>query len=254
LCCFAVLLLGTFLGGCSALSPGTGAQQRPLSYEERLSAPYDQTILKRSLTLDTLPKIRRSPGELGRHYEGTELLSNSDNVIVSLGQSKDGNKTWFNMFRFHEHRQNVIRKYFFLVEDKATLLRVGSRQGLRFDCEMALGQEVLDGPYANENARRIAILRHVLDNLRKDIDEVAAGVESPGQNNKMLSVCGMLMNQAFEMIRLRLDSSPVLVTRLSEAGGVNFSHINFDKGKVRMVVLGDTVAVRIRLGAFVRTM
>ena len=47
-----------------------------------------------------------------------------------------------------------------------------------------------------------------------------------------------------------LDSSPVLATRLSQAGGVEFNHINFDKGKVQMVVRADIVMAKIRLGAF----
>jgi hypothetical protein len=38
--------------------------------------------------------------------------------------------------------------------------------------------------------------------------------------------------------------------RLSKAGGAEFDHINFGKGKVRMVVADDTVAVQIRFGSF----
>ena len=41
--------------------------------------------------------------------------------------------------------------------------------------------------------------------------------------------------------------------RLSAVGGADFDHINFGKGKVRMVVEGDTVTVKIRFGAFAGT-
>jgi hypothetical protein len=95
----------------------------------------------------------------------------------------------------------------------------------------------------------IAILRRVLENLRKDIEELAAA-DSPGQDNKMLSVCGMLLNQTLEMILLKLESSPVLALKLSDAGGADFDHINFGKGKVLMVVVDDAVGLRIRFGAF----
>jgi len=118
---------------------------------------------------------------------------------------------------------------------------------------MVLEKEVLDEPYVSENARQIAILRHVSNNIRNDIKGLGADVDAPGQSNKMLNVCGMLINQAFEIALLKLDSSPVLATRLSEAGGFEFDHINFDKGRIKMVVEEDTVGVKIRLGAFVHT-
>lgn len=252
-CCFVFLLLCTLLGGCSAVSQRADTYRQQLYYDEELSAPYDQIVLKKSLTLDALPKIQRSQSELGPRFGGTELLSHSEDVVASLGQGKDGHKTWFNMVAFHEYRLNVIRKYFFLVDDKATSLPIGSGRGLRFDCEMALEKEVLDEPYVSENARQIAILRHVLDNIRNDIKGLGADVDAPGQSNKMLNVCGMLINQAFEIALLKLDSSPVLATRLSEAGGFEFDHISFDKGRIKMVVEDDTVGVKIRLGAFVHT-
>jgi uncharacterized protein YceK len=252
MCCLVVLLLSILLGGCSGVSQRTGTQQQ-LSHEERLSAPYDQTQLKESLTLDVLPKIQRSQEQLGGSFAETELLSRSESVVASLGTSKDGHKTWFNMVAFHEYRLNVIRKYFFLVDDKASSLTAGSRRGLRFDCQMVLEKQVPDKPEAPENTSQIAILRYVLDNTRKDIDEIGAGTETPGQSNKTLDVCGMLINQTLETILLKLDSSPALAARLSEPGGVEFDHINFGKGKIQMVVEGDTVAVKIRLGAFEQT-
>jgi hypothetical protein len=115
---------------------------------------------------------------------------------------------------------------------------------------MMLGKEVLGKSYASDNTRRIAILRYVLDQMRKDIKELGDDVDVPDQYNKMLDVCGMLINQTFEMVLVKLESSPVLAMKLSEAGGAEFDHINFDKGTVRMIVADDTVAVQIRFGSF----
>ena len=252
-CCLGILLLGTLPGGCSSVSPQGQRPRLESSYEyEELSAPYDRTELKKSLTLDVLPGIQRSQDKLAG-FDGTELLSHSESVVASLGQRKDGHKTWFNMVTFHEYKMNVIRKYFFEVEDEAEGFRIRSRRALRFDCEMVLEKEVLGGSDVAENAKQIAILRHVLDNLRKDINELDVDVDAPGQSNKMLNVCGMLINQTFEMILLKLNSSSVLATRLGETGGIEFDHISFGKGKIRMVVVDDTIAVKIRLGAFART-
>ena len=221
----AALFLGTLLAGCKS----------------KLSSPYDQTQIGKSITLDVVPIVRRTEDE---------LVSHSDNVIVSLGQSKDGYKIWFNMFTFHEDRMNVIRKYFFVVDDKpGSLPRVSSR-GLRFDCEIVLEQEVLNKPYATQNAMRIAILRYVLDNLHEDIDELSDDIDAPDQENKMLSICKTLLNHTFEGILLKLEASPVLATRLSREDGVEFDHINFGRGRIAMIVVGNFVTVKIRVGTF----
>ena len=242
------------LGGCSGVSPLAGARWQSLSYQEELSAPYDQTELRKSLTLDVLPKIQRLEDGLGSGLMGTELLSHSESVVASLGQSKDGYETWFNMVTFHEYRQNVIRKYFFFVaDDKPGTLQIGPSRALRFDCEMLLEKEALEELSTAEKARQIAILRHALNNLHEDIDELGADVDAPGQDNRMLDICRMLVNQAFEMILLKLEASPVLARKLSQAGGVEFDHMSFDKGKVKMVVENDVVTVKIRLGALVHT-
>jgi hypothetical protein len=86
--------------------------------------------------------------------------------------------------------------------------------------------------------------------MRKDIKELGDDVDVPDQYNKMLDVCGMLINQTFEMVLVKLDSSPVLTMRLTEADGAEFDHISFNKGTVRMIVVDDTVAVHIRFGSF----
>lgn len=245
---FAVLLLGTLLGGCSTVSPWAKARQ--LSHQAKLSAPYDQIRVKQSVIHDAVPKIQRLKGEPGAGFAEDELISHSENVVVSLGQSKDGFKTWFNMVTFQENELTAIRKYFFFIDDKARSFQIGPSRGLRFDCEMVLEKEMLAEPDTTENARRIAILRNVLDNLRKDIGELSDDTNATGQENKMLDICRMLIKQTFEVILRKLDSSPVLATRLSQVGGVEFDHINLDKGKIQMVIGADIVRVKIRLGAF----
>lgn len=245
---FAVLLPGTLLGGCSTVSPWAKARQ--LSYQAKLSAPYDQIRVKQSVIHDAVPKIQRLKDEPGAGFAEDELISHGDNVVVSLGQSKDGYQNWFNMVTFQENELTAIRKYFFFVDDKARSFQIGPSRGLRFDCEMVLEKEMLAGPDTTENARRIAILRNVLDNLHKDIGELSDDTDATGQENKMLDICRMLIKQTFEVILRKLGSSPVLATRLSQAGGVDFDHMNFDKGKIQMVVRGGIVTVKIRLGAF----
>ncbi len=242
--CFLILT-----GGCSSRS-GLGSKPERLSFEQQVSSPYEQIEIKKSLTLDALPTIQRTRGKLPPALSGTELLSRSANCIASVGQSKDGQRTWFNMIRFHEFRLNVIRKYFLLVDERSGRLRPGARRGMKFDCEVVLEEAMLGESYPSEYAKQIALLRYVLESLRKDASELGADIDAPGQENRMLSVLTMLMNQTFEMILLKLDSSPLLTARLGGPEGARFDHINFDEGNVRMTIDDDVVTVQIRFGSF----
>jgi hypothetical protein len=112
-----------------------------------------------------------------------------------------------------------------------------------FGCQMVLSKDVLDEPYANENARRIAILKKVEADTRKDTSEV-------GADNVMLSLCGMMAGQGMGSLLTRLDGSPAIASRLSEPNGLEFEHTSFDKGRLRMVIDNDVVTVRMRLGSF----
>lgn len=204
-------------------------------YDRELYESYNWTRLKMSSSAYVLATIQKSENE---------LLSQSKSVVASLGQKKKGYKTWFNMVAFDENELTASRKYLFIVDDRRNLLEE-PRKKLSFDCEMVLGSKILDEPYANENARRIAILKQVRENVRKDKDEV-------GSDNKMLNICGMLINQALEAALVELDSSPVLASKLSEPAGVDFSHMSFDRGKIQMLVGGDIVEVKMRLGSLVK--
>ena len=207
-------------------------------YDEQLSQTYYITKLKQSSSADVLPMI---------HKPAYELLSQSESVVASLGQKKKGHQIWFNMVAFDENRLTAIRKYFFMVDEKPKSLWVQPKRRLRFDSRMVLEADVFDEPYANESARRIAILRQVLKNVRKDIDEV-------GAQDKNLSICRILINQTLETILVKLDSSPVLASRLSTTDGFDFDHITLGAGTIWMGVAGDIVNVRISIDSFVRTL
>jgi hypothetical protein len=237
---FALILL-CWLGGCSVISPEARMQQKVRFYDKDLSAAYDQTEIKKSLTLDVLPKMGRSKDE---------LLSQSESVVASLGQSKDGYKTWFTMVAFHEYELSVVRKYFFVVDER---VHNRAKRGLRFDCETLLDKEKLDNIRAAKGARQVVVLKNVLDNLQKDATGLAGDVNAPGQDNRMLDVSVMLVKQVFETALLDLDRSPALATKLSDPNGVEFDHLNFGAGKIRVQAEGNTVIVKIRLGALLPT-
>ena len=206
-------------------------------YDEQLSESYENTILKVSRAADVLAAI----------YEPKyELLSQSKSVIASSGQKKKGHEIWFNMAAFDENALTAKRKYFFLVDDKPKSFWVQPKRRLKFDCEMVMGPELFNEPYVNDNAKRIAILKKVLANVRSDIDQV-------GAKDKNISTSGMLINQTMKTVLDKLESSPVLATRLNPSEGLDFDHITLGSGKIWMGASGDIVNIKIRVDSFVRT-
>jgi hypothetical protein len=201
-------------------------------YDRELYSIYEHTRLNISSSYDVLSTI---------HQPEYELLSQSKSVIASSGQKKKGRKVWFNMVAFDENQLTAKRKYILIVDDIPNPLEE-PRKNLSFDCEMILESSIINEPYANENSRRIAILRRVKENTSKDSGEV-------GSDNKVLASSGMLANQALEAALVKLDSSPVLASKLSEPAGVDFSHINLGRGKIQMLVDDNIVKVKMRLGS-----
>jgi hypothetical protein len=217
------------LCGCSYVEPA-GSLLPP--YEN--AASYRQTKLKESSSADVLATIARPE---------SELLSQSKSVVASQGLKKKGHKLWFNMVAFDENLTTAKRKCFFMVDEKAESLLIWPKRRLIFDTEMVLEAKVLDEPYANENARRIAILRQVMENIRRDVAEVAP-------DNKMLGICGGLINQTLGTVLQKLDESPVLASKLSDAKGFGFDHITLGNGKIVMSITDDIVKVNVSLGSF----
>lgn len=234
LCTLSSLLLVIFvLGGCAVVE--YFKPEEPPHYAE-LYESYDLTRLKVSRAGEVMGLI---------HDPEYELLSQSTSVIASFGQKKKGYKSWFNMVAFDENKLTAKRKYFFWVDEKAKTVPFRSKRQLRFESKMVVEREVLDEPYVNQNARQTAILRQVLVNFRKDVDEVKT-------DNKKLESLGMLINRMMETILRELDESPVLASNLSSAEGVSFDHMTFGKGQVWMNVADDTVDVKVKVGFFRR--
>ncbi|NIS51652.1 MAG: hypothetical protein GWN94_11180 [Phycisphaerae bacterium] len=205
--------------------------------DEQLSESYENTTLKVSRAADVLATI----------YEPQyELLSQSKSVIASSGQKNKGHKIWFNMVAFNENALTAKRKYFFLVDDKPKNFWVQPKRRLKFDCEMVMGRELFDEPYANDNAKRIAILTKVLTNVHSDIEQV-------GAEDKNISTSGMLINQTMKTVLAKLESSPASATKLNPSGGLDFDHITLGAGKIWMGASGDIVNIKIRIDSFIRT-
>lgn len=176
-----------------------------------------------------------------------ELISQSKSVIACQGQKKKTYHNWLNMVAFDQDRLTACRKYLLVMNEKPgiRLLLADPSTGITYDSEMVLDRELLDKPYGSENARRIAVLKQVAENARKDIEQVKA-------ENKSLEVYGMVISQAFDGVVLKIEQSPAVAARLSEPAGMEFGHISLDKGRIQITIDGDIVTVKMMLGSFVR--
>jgi hypothetical protein len=112
---------------------------------------------------------------------------------------------------------------------------------MRFDVEAVLDAEVIEEPYANENEKRIKILRVVLEGFNKDILQIST-------DSQVLKSSSMMVKQVLNIILVQLDQSPALAARLSGLKGMSFDHTTLGPGRVRMVLAEDIVKVKIKVG------
>jgi hypothetical protein len=230
----SILLACGLVAGCSVAE--FFKPEGPPS-NEQIYAVYRQTALKQSASADVLTAFGQPK---------YALLSQSKSIIALAGEKKKGYKTWFNMVAFDESELIANRKYVFIADERPRQLFVEPWEGVDFDCKMVLPRKVLDEPYANENARRIAILKQVGADTRRDTSDA-------GADNKVLAVCGMVVGQAIDTVVVKLDGSPALASRLTDPNnGLEFEHTSFDKGLLRMVVDNDVVTVKMRLGSLAK--
>jgi hypothetical protein len=220
------------LCGCSVPEEADFAAPR----DKTLSTTYRKTKLKESSSADVLAVITEP--EQG-------LISQSKSVIAKQGINKKGYKLWFNMIAFDENELTAKRKSFFVVDEKTETVLIWPRRRLVFKTEMVLEPKVLNEPYANENARRIAILRQVAEDMRQDIAEVAP-------DNKKISICGLLINQTLGTVLQRLEESPSLASQLSDPNnGFKFNHMTLGDGKIVMDVNDDIATVKVKLDSYI---
>lgn len=212
--------------------------------DRTLSAAYHETTLKESTSADVLAIITE-PDEETQEEPEEGLVSQTKNIIALQGTNKKGYKMWFNLIAFDENETTASRKSFFVIDEKTESLLVWPRKRLVFKTEMVLDSKVLNEPYANEDARQIAILKQVSENMRKDIAEVA-------EDNKKVGICGMLINQTLGTVLLQLDESPVLTSRMNDLdSGLKFDHLTLGGGKIVMCVYDDIVCVKVKLDNYI---
>ena len=200
----------------------------------KIVAQYDSIEVRQSGAADVLSVI---------HLPDHELLSQSKSVIATAGTVKKGYKRWMKMAAFDENGMEVQRKYLVIANESPRYLFVSPWTGVLVDMEMVIESEVIDEPYANENARRIAILERVKEYAAQDVLEVA-------QDNKEIETAGLLINEGLSSALSALASSPAMAEKLTDAGGMVYDDVTLDQGRMTLEVVEDVVTTRMRLGSY----
>ncbi len=227
-CCLA-------LSGCPYIAEdiqhGKWRVQSHFVKESEIFNRYSSTVLKLSTSADILNIIQ----------EGEEFVSQSESVVASWAGVKKGSLLWFNMVAFDEEELTAVRKYGFLANEKVKGFYVVPARKLRFDAAAVLDAEIIEEPYANENEKRIKILKVVLESFSKDMLQIS-------MDSQVLRSSSMMVKQVLNTILVQLDQSPALAARLSGLKGMSFDHMMLGPGRIRMVVIEDVVKVKIKVG------
>ena len=224
----AAMVLCMALSGCGAMSD----VNRFFIGDAHIFDRYELTKLKQSTSSDVLSIIQDSK---------TELLTQSESIVASWGEKKKGSVLWFNMVAFHEEDLTAARKYSFVANERAKGYFVKPMQRLRFDAELILNLEILEEPYADRNAMRIAILREVLARFSEDAGELTF-------DSRTLLSGSMMVKRVLNIVLTKLEQSPALAIHLPEMGGLDFDHMNFGPGRIRMLIEDDIVKVKAKVG------
>ena len=221
--CGVLAVATLMLAGCS----------RPLNTYEGVYERYYATTLGLSTSADVLAVIRD---------RDKELLSQSESVVAAWGKEGKKDRThWFNMAAFDQDSAVAVRKYGFVLEETAKGLNRQPNPGLRFDAELVLDAATLNEPYPNANAMRIAVLQKAALLFKADALEVS--FDSVTLRNSTIMV-----NQALSNALNKLGQSPAEAARLSELEGMPFDHIILGEGRLRLLIQGEVIKLKIKAG------
>jgi hypothetical protein len=202
--------------------------------DKEIAKAYYLTELRHSTAADVLPLV---------YMPDYALLSQSTKVLASQGEKKKAHKQWFTLVSFDENDLLAKRKYLMIADEKPKVLLASPWTGLWFNCQLVLEGDILEQPYADENAHRIAMMKFARQATHDDIAEVKA-------DNKAYEIAGGMINQAYEAVLAVLDQSPALAVRLSDEDGLDFADASFDRGTIRMTSDDKTMTVKMCLGSF----
>jgi hypothetical protein len=210
--------------------------------DPHLATAYNHTKVNQSTSAQVLSLLNNPETE-----KREELLSQSDTVAASYGQDyfKDvkAYRRWTTVVTFDEQTAVAKHKYFFFYDEKQrNIILWHPKWASRFDAQLVVDKAVLEKPYANENARRIAIIEWVREKFRDDVAKVKT-------DNKYIGVCQDMVNETFSVLLRNLRESPVYASLLTAEKGFMFDHPSFYNATAYMTEVNDVVTMKLKCGS-----
>jgi hypothetical protein len=192
---------------------------------------YDRIILKQSSSAEVLSVIQQE----------NDLLSQSESVVAAWDDKRTGSMLWFSAVAFDEDLLTAKRKYSFVADERIEGYWTIPAPKLRFDAEVVLDPKVLAEPYANENTRRIAVLKQLLKDYGTDIIQLTP-------DSQTLTSGSMMARRTVNTVITLLDQNPAYAIKLDQPNGLDFDHIVLGKGRARLTITGDIARLTIKVG------
>jgi len=192
---------------------------------------YDQIVLRESSSAEVLSVIQQE----------NDFLSQSESVVAAWGDKRKGSMLWFSVVAFDEDLLTAKRKYSFVADERIKGYYVVPAPKLRFDAQAVIDPKVLAEPYANENARRIAVLKQLLKDYNADLIQLTP-------DSQTLTSGSMMARRVVNTVITRLEQNPAYAIKLDEPYGLDFDHIMLGKGQARLVITDDIATLTIKVG------
>jgi len=192
---------------------------------------YDRIVLKESSSAEVLSVIQQED----------DFLSQSESVVAAWDDKRKGSMLWFSAVAFDEDLLTAKRKYSFVADERIKGYYVVPAPKLRFDAQAVIDPKVLAEPYANENARRIAVLKQLLTDYSSDIIQLTP-------DSQILDSGSMMARRVVNTVITRLEQNPAYAIKLDKPYGLDFDHIVLGKGQARLVITDDIATLTIKVG------
>ena len=218
------------LTGCNHL-PRASAPDQNLIFDR-----FDQVVLNEATSTQILPTIKDDDLD--------EYVSQSESVIAAWATKSDDAVAWINLIAFGEDDLTATRKYAVLIDEDSPGWQIFILQGsknLRFEAQVTVDQQLLDEPYSKMSEKIIAIIQEFKSLVNDDFAQVQ------DQSATIMSE-RLLLNQVLTQIIAQAEKSTSITQRITEVQGMKFDHSNFGTGRIRMMIEGNIVRIKIKLG------
>jgi hypothetical protein len=228
----SVLLLSACLAltGCDWAARGITPPERPNANE--LMVTFNKTTLNQSSSGDVVASVL---------YPTLQYVTQSQNTVAISGSKRIRARNWLTLISFGE-RLTASGKYFFLINDKPQAFMYTKLILARLDVEKTITPEVLNKNYPDEEVKNIAILRDILSGFNASVREVKS-------SDAHIRSCSMAVDQLLGEILTRLKTSSIEASRFADPDGMPFDNSNMGTGRLRMVIEGDIVKLKIIIGS-----